>query len=79
MTYQCAKQYFCAYHKRVTFGGDVPLFADMTTTRSEILSCSPPMFSSRLLNSLIYTHPAVALALCGPVILTLVVFGMRGR
>jgi hypothetical protein len=51
----------------------------MTTTRSEIFSCSPPMFSSRLLNSLIYTHPAVALALCGPVILTLVVFGMRGR
>jgi dihydroceramide fatty acyl 2-hydroxylase len=49
----------------------------MAPTRSEILSTSPPMFASRLLNSLIRTHPVVPLLLYGPVILVLVVFGMQ--
>ena len=35
------------------------------------------MFSSRLLNSLIRTHPVVPLVLWGPVILALAVFGIR--
>ena len=35
------------------------------------------MFSSRLLNSLIRTHPVVPLVLWGPVILALVVFGVQ--
>jgi hypothetical protein len=43
----------------------------------KILSCSPPMFSSRLLYSLIRTHPAVLLVLWGPVILALAVYGIR--
>ncbi|HKS52963.1 MAG TPA: sterol desaturase family protein [Pseudonocardiaceae bacterium] len=49
----------------------------MSPTRSEILSCSPPMSSSRLLNSLIRTHPVVPLVLWGPAILALAVFGIR--
>jgi sterol desaturase/sphingolipid hydroxylase (fatty acid hydroxylase superfamily) len=49
----------------------------MALTRSEILRTAPPMFSSRLLNSLIRTHPVVPLVLWGPVILALVVFGVQ--
>jgi hypothetical protein len=37
------------------------------------------MFSSRLLNSLVRTHPAVPLVLWGPVILALAVFGRLVR
>jgi hypothetical protein len=35
------------------------------------------MFSSRLLNSLVHTHPAVPLVLWGPVILAMAVSGIR--
>ncbi|MGA9310919.1 MAG: sterol desaturase family protein [Pseudonocardiaceae bacterium] len=49
----------------------------MGPSRSEILSAAPPMFNSRLLNSLTRTHPLVPLALYGPAILALAVCGMQ--
>jgi len=55
----------------------LPNDGDMSPTRAEILSASPPVFTSRLLNSLIRTHPAVPLVLYGPVIVTLAVVGVQ--
>ncbi|MFN2477550.1 MAG: sterol desaturase family protein [Pseudonocardiaceae bacterium] len=49
----------------------------MAPSRSEILSAAPPMFKSRLLNSLTRTHPAVPLVLYGPAILALAVWGVQ--
>ncbi|MDQ3903885.1 MAG: sterol desaturase family protein [Actinomycetota bacterium] len=49
----------------------------MASTRSESLSSSPPMFTSRLLNSLTRTHPVVPLVLYAPVICALAVLGVR--
>jgi dihydroceramide fatty acyl 2-hydroxylase len=48
----------------------------MAQNRSEILSAAPPMFKSRLLNSLTRTHPVVPLVLYGPVILALAASGV---
>src|SRR5436305_3933353 len=48
----------------------------MAQSRSEILSAAPPMFKSRLLNSLTRTHPVVPLVLYGPVILALAASGV---
>lgn len=49
----------------------------MVPTRAEILSAAPPLFKSRLLNSLTRTHPVVPLVLYGPVILALAAFGVQ--
>jgi dihydroceramide fatty acyl 2-hydroxylase len=49
----------------------------MGPSRSEILSAAPPMFNSRLLNSLTRTHPIVPLLLYGPVIVALAAWGVQ--
>ena len=49
----------------------------MAPTRAEVLSAAPPMFRSRLLNSLTRTHPVVPLVLYGPVILVMAAFGVQ--
>ena len=48
---------------------------DGSTSRSDVLRASPPMFESRLLDALSRVHPAVPVLIFGPVIVALAAWG----
>ena len=50
--------------------------SDPSTSRTDLLRASPPMFDSRLLDALSRVHPAVPVIIFGPLILLLVVWGL---
>jgi len=50
--------------------------SDPSTSRTDLLRASPPMFDSRLLDALSRVHPAVPVIIFGPLILLLVAWGL---
>ena len=50
--------------------------SDPSTSRTDLLRASPPMFESRLLDALSRVHPAVPVIIFGPLILLLVAWGL---
>jgi sterol desaturase/sphingolipid hydroxylase (fatty acid hydroxylase superfamily) len=52
---------------------------DQSTSRSDVLRASPPMFDSRLLDSLSRVHPTVPVLIFGPVIAALIVWGLASQ
>jgi dihydroceramide fatty acyl 2-hydroxylase len=50
--------------------------SDPSTSRTDLLRSSPPMFDSRLLDALSRVHPAVPVIIFGPLILLLAAWGL---
>jgi dihydroceramide fatty acyl 2-hydroxylase len=50
---------------------------DSPTSRTEVLRASPPMFDSRLLDSLSRVHPVVPVLIFAPAVLALTVWGLK--
>ena len=50
--------------------------SDPSTSRTDLLRASPPMFDSRLLDALSRVHPAVPVIIFGPLILLLAAWGL---
>jgi sterol desaturase/sphingolipid hydroxylase (fatty acid hydroxylase superfamily) len=53
--------------------------SDRSSSRSDVLRASPPMFDSRLLDSLSRVHPAVPVLIFGPAIAALIVWGLGSQ
>jgi dihydroceramide fatty acyl 2-hydroxylase len=51
--------------------------SDPTTSRTDVLRASPPMFDSRLLDALSRVHPAVPVAIFAPAIVLLLAWGLE--
>jgi dihydroceramide fatty acyl 2-hydroxylase len=50
--------------------------SDHSTSRTDLLRASPPMFDSRLLDALSRVHPAVPVIIFGPLVLLLAAWGL---
>src|ERR1700694_4096282 len=50
--------------------------SDHSTTKTDVLRASPPMFDSRLLDALSRVHPAVPVIIFGPAIIALTAWGL---
>ena len=46
--------------------------SDPTTSRTDVLRASPPMFESRVLDALSRVHPAVPVAIFAPAVVLLI-------
>jgi hypothetical protein len=51
---------------------------DRSTTRSDVLRASPPMFESRVLDALSRVHPAVPVLIFLPAIVALFAWALSG-